>query len=189
MAGTVSNPAQPANTAPPNSPQSGDRRTSTLLMFCAFIVIVACVQIVVTDLLMPGSADSSARRRAEQNSAAAGQRDSDHESSAEQFAEVAMGDFSVSNTAAMRNVITHVNFKLTALTSSSQASSLESQIKWNEERFREAVNRTVRNANIDELYDPTLETIKRLILEETNRIFGRKVVVEILMNDIRVIQQ
>jgi hypothetical protein len=86
-------------------------------------------------------------------------------------------------------VITHINFKLTALARSMQASTLESQIVRNQERIREAVNKIVRNSDLDELYDPSLDTIKRLIREEMNEVLGKRLVVDVMINDVRVIQQ
>lgn len=191
MAGSVVTPAKHANAAAPGATQSGQRKPIQLvLLFAAVILGVAAVQIVVTYLLMPGAAHSEIKQKHdEKEHAAHGRRDSEHETVAGDFAEVALGDFSFSNTTAMRNAITHVNFKLAALVSSNEASILEAQIVRNQERIREAVNKIVRNSNLEELYDPNLETIKRLICEEINGLLGRRMVMEVVINDVRVIQQ
>jgi len=58
-----------------------------------------------------------------------------------------------------------------------------------QERVREAVNRVIRGANIDELHDPILGTLKRLIKDEINQVLGKNIVVEIVINDIRILEQ
>jgi hypothetical protein len=83
----------------------------------------------------------------------------------------------------------HVDFKLTALASTRQSSTLESQFRWNQERIREAVNKIVRSSSYDELNEPNLGTLKRLIREELNRVLAKDLINEIVINDIRVLEQ
>ena len=189
MADATVTPVKPANAAAPHGSR-GDHKPNKLLTIGAIILGLAAVQVVTTYVLMSATAESTTDSKHEQKDhSATGRHDSEHDEAKSEFTEVAVGDFSFSNTAAMRNVITHVNFKLTALARSAEASMVESQIDWNQERIREAVNKIVRNSNLDELYDPSLEAIKRLICQDINGLLGKKLIVEVMINDIRVIQQ
>jgi hypothetical protein len=102
---------------------------------------------------------------------------------------VALGDYSFSNTTAMAGSVLHVDFKLAAVSSSKQASSLEERVKTNSARIRQAVNKIVRSSNLEELNDPHLGTIKRLIKEDINRLLRKTYVNEIVITDVRIIEQ
>ena len=56
-------------------------------------------------------------------------------------------------------------------------------------RVREKVNKIVRSSNLDELNDPNLGTIKRLIKEDINRLLRKTYVVEVIITDMRVMEQ
>jgi len=189
MAGAVVKPAKPANSAPPDPPQPGKRDPTKLITIGAILAIVTSVQIVTTYLLTPKSADTPIEKHDEPEHTAKVQRSPRSTAPSPDFTEVAVGDFSFSNTAAMRNAITFVAFKLSAVAPPMQASNLEDQIVRNQDRIRAAVNKIVRNSNLEELYDPSLETIKRLIRQEMNELVGNNLVTEVVINDIRIIQQ
>ncbi|HEY3965761.1 MAG TPA: flagellar basal body-associated FliL family protein, partial [Planctomycetaceae bacterium] len=106
-----------------------------------------------------------------------------------EFAEVTLGDYSFSNSTAVPGIIIHVDFKLSAVATSKMASSLESQLKVHQMRVREKVNKIVRSSNLDELNDPNLGTIKRLIKEDINRLLRKTYVVEVIITDMRVMEQ
>lgn len=175
----------------PDSRQPGGRQPRILLMISVVIILgVVSGQIAVTYMLAPESAHSPKEQKREvRDRVAKSQRHSNHDTPEGDCAEVSVGEFSCSNTTALRNVITHVDFKLAAVAASNQVSTLESQIKWNQNRIHEAVNRIVRSSNLEELNDPNLETIKRLVREAINELFDASLIIDVMMSDIRIIQQ
>ena len=47
----------------------------------------------------------------------------------------------------------------------------------------------IRGAKLDELNDPELETIKRLIREDVNRLLRKDYVNRVVITDVRIIEQ
>jgi hypothetical protein len=193
MAKSVVNQTKPANAAAPGAAQPGNRNPTNLLIFGGVVLGLACVQIVVTSLLMPGAAQPQSKqtqKRQEESEQVAPGPDSDEKSAASGFAEVALGDFSFSNTIALRGVTTHVDFRLAALAAPTQVATLESQInRSNQGRIREVINKIVRNCNLDELNDPNLDAMRRQIREGLNELLGKRLIIDLMINDIRIIQQ
>jgi hypothetical protein len=56
-------------------------------------------------------------------------------------------------------------------------------------RIRQAVNKIVRSSSLEELNDPSLGTIKRLTREEINRLLRKSYVSEVVITDVRIIEQ
>ena len=104
-------------------------------------------------------------------------------------AEVPVGEFNFSNGTASPGSIVHVDFKISAVTSANLASTLEQRLKSHQARIRQIVNKIVRSASLEELNDPNLGTIKRLMREEVNRLLRKSYVMEIVITDVRVIEQ
>ena len=164
------------------------RSSKKKLLIGALVLMVIVVQAIVTYLLLPGA--EKTHKLDEKDHAAAepapepevGAIDGD-------VAEVPVGDFSFSNGTAVPGSIIHVDFKMSAVASAKQASNLEQQFKMRQARIRQAVNKIVRSSNLEELNDPNLGTIKRLIREEINRQLTRSYVIEIVITDIRTMEQ
>ncbi len=176
----------PAGEAAHKPPQ----QRNTKVLIGAVVAGMIAVQIGVTYLLMRERAPAeTGASHANGAHAVPAHKLPDHEPVEEEFAEVSLGEFSFSNTAAVPGIIMHVDFKLTALASTKQSSTLEAQFRWNQERIREAVNKIVRSSSYDELNEPNLGTLKRLIREELNRVLAKDLINEIVINDIRVLEQ
>jgi len=101
-------------------------------------------------------------------------------------AEVMLGEFDSSNGTASPGSIVHVSFKIAAVTPTNLSSVLEQRLKSHQARIRQIVNTIVRSASLEELNDPNLGTIKRLIREEINRLLRKSYVNEIVITDVRV---
>jgi hypothetical protein len=160
-------------------------------MFGAAFVAVLVVQIAVTDLLLtPSRSDPSASRKPEKKVPAESDADhSENDPGSREYSEVLLGEFSFSNRSAVPGLIIHVDFNLAAVVLRRQASTLESQAKYHRGRIREAVNAIVRNSTLEELNDPNLATLKRLIRQEINRLLDNRLVHEVVINDIRIMEQ
>jgi flagellar basal body-associated protein FliL len=191
MAAEVVEQPKPAETASRDAAPSRGKPKKWLLIG-AIILVVVIVQVVVTSLLLPGHAASNAAHKHDDKDRAATEHhhgDGEAEGADGEFAEVPMGDFSFSNGTAAPGMIIHVDFKLSAVATSKQASSLDAQLKLHQARVRQAVNKIVRMSSLEELNDPNLATIKRLIREDINRLLRKSYVVEVVITDVRTMEQ
>jgi flagellar basal body-associated protein FliL len=192
MSAEVAEQVKPAEPASHDAPASRGKPKKWLVIG-AIILIVVIVQVVVTSLLLPGhgASDSSAKHDDKEHATTDSHHHGDKEAEAAdgEFAEVPMGDFSFSNGTAAPGMIIHVDFKLSAVATSKQASSLDSQLKAHQARVRQAVNKIVRMSSLEELNDPNLATIKRLIREDINRLLKKTYVVEVVITDVRTMEQ
>jgi flagellar basal body-associated protein FliL len=188
-AGVADDPKTHSDHEPSALPRASSRKK---MLIGVIVTLVVVVQAVVTWLLLPHSASTDAAHKPpEKEQAAAAPPELEHEVESHEgdVAEVAMGDFSFSNGTAMPGSIIHVDFKLAAVTSAKQAASLEAQIKQHSARIRQAVNRIVRGSNLEELNDPNLHAIKRSIREEINRLLRKSYVNEVVITDVRTMEQ
>jgi len=195
MAGTIAKQGTP--TAPPVGKEptgkapTGPTKPGKLLIFGAALLTMIAVQIAVTELLLsPGRTESDARGKpnnAEETATDTGH--SRHDSPGHDLSEVSLGGFSFSNRIAVAGIVLHVDFDLAAVALQNQAATLESQAQRHRGRIREAINAIVRNSNYEELNDPNLATVKRLIHEEINRLLEEDLVIEVVINDVRVLEQ
>lgn len=190
MSAEVAEQPKPADTASHDAP-AAKGKPKKWMVIGAIVMIVVIVQVVVTSLLLPGRAasDSGAKHDdKEHEHAGTDQHHGDGDAEGE-FAEVPMGDFSFSNGTAAPGMIIHVDFKLSAVATSKQASSLDAQLKLHQARVRQAVNKIVRMSSLEELNDPNLATIKRLIREDINRLLRKSYVLEVVITDVRTMEQ
>lgn len=191
MSAEVAEQPKPAETAAHDAPVPAGKPKKWLLIG-VIVVIVVIVQVVVTSLLLPGHAASDNGGKHDDKDHDHTASDSHHGDGADpdgEFAEVPMGDFSFSNGTAAPGMIIHVDFKLAAVATTKQASSLDSQLKLHQARVRQAVNKIVRMSSLEELNDPNLATIKRLVREDINRLLKKTYVVEVVITDVRTMEQ
>lgn len=187
MAADVAEEAKAPHDDAAPAPKGGMRKK---MVIGGIVLIVITVQAIVTYLLMPHPASSDAGHKGEDKEhASASSHEHEADSPDGDVAEVSLGDFSFSNGTAAPGAIIHVDFKLSAVASAKQASSLEAQVKLHTARIRQAVNKIVRSSNLEELNDPTLATIKRLIREDINRLLKKTFVNEVVITDVRIMEQ
>lgn len=175
------------------------RRSKKPLLIALVVLLVAVGQGVITYFLLPAVTGEEAHEEAEQKDSAHaepahkedhGGHDSHGNShSASETVEVPVGEFICSNGSASPGSIMHVTCKVVAITAGSQSSALESQLAAHQARVRQAVSKILRSSNLEELHDPNMGTIKRLIREEINRLMKKSLITEIVITDIRVIEQ
>jgi flagellar basal body-associated protein FliL len=61
--------------------------------------------------------------------------------------------------------------------------------KYYKTRVRQAIEKTARNASMEDLYDPHLSTLKRLIREDVNKVMTKSYVIEVIINDFQMTEQ
>lgn len=172
------------------------RRSKKPLLIALVVVAVAVGQGVITWLLLPAVTGDAAHAEPEGKEAAHTEPSHAHHddhhaeaASSNETVEVTVGDFICSNGSASPGNILHVTCKVVAIAAGNQSSTLEHQLQAHQARVRQAVSKILRSSNLEELHDPNVGTIKRLIREELNRLMRKSLIIEIVVTDIRVIEQ
>lgn len=104
--------------------------------------------------------------------------------------EVPIDSFNCTNNRVAPGSVVHLSFKVIAVVPEIQKISFNTAANdRNKTRVRQAIERIVRSSSMEDLHDPNLNSIKRLIREEVNKIIGKSYVSEIVVNDFRMIEQ
>ncbi len=110
--------------------------------------------------------------------------------STSQFAECELDSYNVTNRQAAADITMQVQFKLVAIVATEQHSAFEGLAKTEQKaRVREAVERLIRKASFEDLYDPSLGVIKRLIREEINRVLRQAYVTDVILSEYKTIER
>lgn len=104
--------------------------------------------------------------------------------------EVPIGTFNCTNSRANPGAVNHVTFSLAAVVAADQAARLDRRVnKQHKARIRQAVIKVVRSANLEDLDDPNLSAIRRLIREEINKVLQQSMVNEIVISEFTRMEQ
>ncbi len=104
--------------------------------------------------------------------------------------EVTVDSFSTTNSRAAPGSVIHLTFKLTAVVSSGQDIEFEHAANQHHNaRVRQAVLKVARSANLEDLNDPNLTTIKRQLREEINKVLRKSYVTEVVISDFKTMEQ
>lgn len=159
------------------------KKKSKLPLIIAGVGLVVGVQTVLTVLLMPkGATGKPAEAEKKVEAEPTVEAESEH-------AEVSIGDFSNTNSTATPGVTIHFDFKLTAITTIKAQSQLSDLLKKNNARMKQEVGKIVRGASLEDLTDPNVATIRRLVREEINRLIRKSLIEEVVATDIRFVEQ
>ncbi len=105
-------------------------------------------------------------------------------------AEVILETVMTTNNKAAPGSIIHMTFRLVCIVATAQKAAFERAA--NEEhrhRVRETVLKVARSANMEDLSDPDLSTLKRLLREEINKVLRKSYVIEVVVSDYKTIEQ
>jgi len=97
--------------------------------------------------------------------------------------EVAIGNFNTTNTKAGIGVSVQVKFELVVQVHAGSENDFRKAKDTHDARIRDSINRVVRSASGNDLNDPELDTLKRLIREEINKILGTSYVTDVMIPD------
>ena len=191
MAQKVAEEKSPADQAAPGAkPKSGK-----LVLIVGLVTLIIVAQAVITYVLMPKAQEpkpDDAQAAAAAKAATSGDHaggDDGKETPENETAEVAVGDFNCTNSSAAEGMVMHITFKLVAIANGAQAKALEDQLKAKNAQVRQVVNKIVRSSKMEDLDDPNLGTIKRLIRQEVNRLLRKSLIIEVVISDITTMQQ
>jgi len=175
-----------AQAAPAGSPAKSGRNKNVLLI----VALIATVMIAEAGAFyFLGLGGHGTQMQGEEKNTI--QKDTDPtETQQDEFAEVDVDTFNVTNTRAASDVVVHVSFKLVAIVAKGQAIEFdEAANKVHKARVRQAVIEVARSSTLDELNDPSLSTFKRLIQEKVNKVLRRSYVSEMVVSDFKTIEQ
>ncbi len=168
------------------APSTSSFGTKNLLMIGVLIAFVMIAEAAVFYLLGIGIGNSSG----EQQKADVAAVQEEEQNQEEQFVEVFIDTFNVTNTTAAADAIFHISFKLTALVAKGQEVDFDNAAnKTHKARVREVVVEVARSATIEDLNDPELSSFKRMLRERINKVLQRSYVVEAIISDFQVIEQ
>jgi hypothetical protein len=103
------------------------------------------------------------------------------------FAEEPIGEFKCTNN--QEESIVHLRFKVDAVVKNSARVSFRDANNARKSRVREVIERILRSATREDLNDPNLSTLKRLIKVEVNKVLESTVVTEAVIHDFSMIEQ
>jgi flagellar basal body-associated protein FliL len=160
-----------------------------LVMIIGAIGLVVVVQTVLTMLLMPKSGAAKPADDAAKVAAAKAVEEEKTDDADNDSAETTVGDFNCTNSTAAPGVVIHLDFKMAALSNKKQASQLKDLLKSHEARVRQIVGQIVRRSPLEDLNDPNLATIRRLVKEDVNRLIRKSLITDVVLMDVRFVEQ
>lgn len=104
-------------------------------------------------------------------------------------AEESIGIFNITVNQSGSGVI-HLTFELVAIVSRDSLDQFKDVIEKEQyHRVRQAIVKVARSSSLEEITDPHLDTMKRLIREEVNKVLGRSYIIEVVFPDFKYIEQ
>lgn len=155
------------------------------LMIAGVVVVAMVLEAVVIFMLIPGTSTVAAgddKANVAETEIPEGPKDD--------LAEVTIDSFSCTNNVVAPGSVIHLSFKVIGVVPVKLQQSFEENAnKTHKTRVRQVIERIARSSSLEDLNDPNLGTIKRLIREETNKTLGRSYVSEIVITDFRMLEQ
>ncbi len=154
------------------------------LIIAGAVAGAMAVEAVVMLLMMPAQPKPAAGDAAEKT---AGTEASKDEISGGDFVEERIDEFKCTNNQEESNL--HLRFKIDAVVKASEKVPFRDAITARKARIRQTVEKILRRASRDELNDPDLNTLKRLIREEVNKVLEKSYMTEAVIHDFSMIEQ
>ncbi len=175
-----------------NSADNKPRSTLLPKIFvAAFVVAVILVQCLLAYWLIPSPAEvaQAASAAEQQKTPAQDEEKSAKSNQAESVIEVDLGTFDITIYQPASKSTWRVNIAMAGTIRKKDKAEFESLYANNQHRLRDRIITVVRNSQIDELTDGHLGLIKRRILEKSNDLFGKPLLVEINFSHYQFIER
>jgi flagellar basal body-associated protein FliL len=153
------------------------------MIIAGAVVMAMTVEAVVFVMLMPRSSKPTAGAAADGTGDAA----ATPEAPTSDYAEEPIGEFKCTNN--QEESMLHLRFKVDAVVKSSERVPFRDANNARKARVREVIEKIVRSASRDDLDDPNLSTLKRLIKVEVNKVLEKSFVTEAVIHDFSMIEQ
>lgn len=157
------------------------------ILIVALIPVAMLLSAGLTYMLVAPAVDAAPK---EEGGKAASEESETDDVPSDATVEVLIDSFNCTNNRAAAGSTIHVSFKVVCIVPDGQNLAFEELAnKTNKTRVRQAIERIIRSAALEDLHDPNLSTIRRQIREEVNKVVGKNYVLDIVVNDIRLIEQ
>ena len=104
--------------------------------------------------------------------------------------EVSVGQFQCTNSVAARGSTIFLTFDVAATVARKQSEAFSLAVSSHHKaRVRQAIIQVARSSSMEDLKDPEFSVLKRQIKEEINKVLRKSYVDEIVISDIRMIEQ
>jgi flagellar basal body-associated protein FliL len=174
--------ADAAAAAAPKKKRFGGKRLKIALI----VLAVMAVQAVAAALLLPRGQTTPANGQATEAGHA---KEEAHTEKAENLVEAEIGAFSVS-LEENNGILWNVSFKLFAAVAPDALAQFTDAVgERYKARVKQAVVKVVRRSSIEDLRDPQLDLFKRNLKTEINNVLPERYVQEMIVADIRTMQQ
>jgi flagellar basal body-associated protein FliL len=174
--------ADAPDAAAPKKKRFGGKR----LKIAVIVLVVMALQAVAAALLLPRGQTTPASGQAAEAGHAT---EESHAEKAENLVESEIGAFSVS-LEENSGILWNVSFKLFAAVSPDAKTEFGDAVgERYKARIKQAVVKVVRRSSIEDLRDPQLDLFKRNLKTEINNVLPERYVQEIIVSDIRTMQQ
>lgn len=175
---TSTDPGFLGNMDPPEPAKTGSRNRK--LQIAALLAVVMLAEAGVMYFLIPPPATASAET----------ELSGDDGALAVESVEVEIGSFSVTNSRATDGSIWHISFNLYAVVPRTKQQEFDQAANnFHKARVRQAVVQVARSSNLEDLSDPGLNTIKRLLKEVINKVLQKSYITEVVISEFKTIEQ
>jgi hypothetical protein len=166
----------------------------------AFVAVLVGTECFVAYLYLPSAADVSAQAAASagvkpkaeapasKHTESAEPAD-EHEPAKNEQTEVNLGQFGVTAFQPGAGSTLRIDFRLFGMVAAGEEKEFTKLKEENLHRFRDQVIITLRSAEAVDLTDPDLSTIKRRIVDKTNRVLGKPLLRGVVFSDFSCIEQ
>ena len=162
-------------------------RGGNLVRIAVLLVIVMAVEAGVFYFLGLFSTSTSDNAASLGTEAQAGGEEADDE---QDIVEIEIDSFNVTNRKAIPDSVVHITFKLIAVVSVNNGDDFDQAAnKTYKGRVRQAIVMVTRSSGIEDLDDPNLGRMKRLIREQVNKVLRKSYVIEIVISDFKTMEQ
>ena len=162
---------------------------SKMLKIGGAVLVIILLEAGLISFFLPGKAAKPGPSTAEEPAAKLPAEEEESAALAD-TAEVQIGNgFSCTNSRAAAGATVHIDFKLVALVTSKNTGGFETALKAHDARVRQAIIKVARSSSLEDLNDPNLSTIKRLIREEINKILHKSYINEVVISDFTTMEQ
>jgi len=160
---------------------------SNMMKIVGLVAVIILIEIGIISFFLPGSGGQSSAPAEEIETS---RKVDDLSNDPASVAEVPIGNgFSCTNSRAAAGTTVHIDFKLVALVAADQALNFETKLKEHDARVRQAIIKVARSTSLEDLNDPNLSTIKRLIREEINKILRKSYITEVVISEFTTMEQ
>jgi flagellar FliL protein len=163
------------------------------IMLGGFMAVVIIIECGVAWLLIPSQQKIEAIAEAKVAEKVAPHADPhdphSHGEEAAHATETDLGQFTVTAYQPASNTTLRIDFHLYGTIAEDVAADFEHLYASTQHRIREQVIVTIRNSEVTDLTDPGLGSIKRKILEKTNRLLGKAYLQNVVFSDFSFAEQ